>query len=109
MSVPLRLSDGASLLCCMAFIVLDYKGMGAPYYLISMMGGAAHLQWQLSSVKLDDPSSCMSRFVSNKWFGAIVLSGIIVDVYWRRSKEKERLSDTNKSIKSSKAKKQLQA
>ena len=31
---------------------------GALYYVLSVGGAAAHLIWQLSTVDLDDPSSC---------------------------------------------------
>ncbi|EIE27322.1 4-hydroxybenzoate polyprenyl transferase [Coccomyxa subellipsoidea C-169] len=51
---------------------------GLPYY-ASLAATSGHLAWQISSVKLDDRGDCMAKFVSNKWFGAILFSGIVVD------------------------------
>ena len=53
--------------------------MGAPFYLISVLGGGAHLAWQLKSIDYNSAKSCGRMFVSNKWFGALVLAGIVVD------------------------------
>lgn len=81
--------------------------MGLPYYLISMVGGAAHLQWQLRTVDLNNPSSCMKGFQSNKWLGAIILAGIVIDVYWRRTDQlaamEEEMDEAVKSLPSSPA------
>ena len=51
---------------------------GLPYY-ASLAAASGHLAWQISSVKLDDRGDCMAKFVSNKWFGAILFSGIVAD------------------------------
>jgi len=42
-------------------------------------GGALHLMWQLRTVDLKNGKDCMNKFVSNKWFGAIVFTGIVLD------------------------------
>ena len=56
-----------------------YAHMGVVFYTISVGGAAMHYCWQLYSVRLNDRASCMKTFVSNKWFGAIVIVGIVID------------------------------
>jgi 4-hydroxybenzoate polyprenyltransferase len=46
-----------------------------PFYVCTALG-AAHLAWQIKNLKIDDRDDCMAKFVSNKWFGAIIFSGI---------------------------------
>lgn len=53
--------------------------MGVPYYLVSVCGAGAHLAWQLRTVNYSSRRSCMAKFVSNKWLGALVFAGIVVD------------------------------
>ena len=53
-------------------------GAGVVYY-ISCGAAAGHYAWQLCTVDLDSREDCMATFVSNKWFGAIVFSGIVLD------------------------------
>lgn len=42
--------------------MLLYSGVlnqqGLPFYLISVLGAAGHLVWQLLTVDLEDPKSC---------------------------------------------------
>ena len=64
-----------------ATAVADYSASRAvtnawPYF-ACVLGGGAHLAWQLRTVKFNDPSTCMQMFVSNRWFGAIVFAGIV--------------------------------
>ena len=40
--------------------------------------GAAHLAWQIYTVDINNRQDCMNKFVSNKWFGALIFSGIFV-------------------------------
>ncbi|XP_048540317.1 4-hydroxybenzoate polyprenyltransferase, mitochondrial-like [Triticum urartu] len=47
-----------------------------PYYPL-LTAAAAHLAWQISSVDLFHRADCNRKFVSNKWFGALVFSGIL--------------------------------
>ncbi|KIJ44993.1 hypothetical protein M422DRAFT_207697 [Sphaerobolus stellatus SS14] len=49
------------------------------FYLVSVLGTAIHMTWQVYTVDFDDPTSCMSRFLSNGgqlgymiWFGLLV-------------------------------------
>ena len=53
--------------------------MGLPYFLLSVCGAAGHLAWQLRTVNYSSRRSCMAKFVSNKWLGALVFAGIVVD------------------------------
>ena len=48
-------------------------------YYIGCGAAAGHYAWQLYTVDLDSREDCMATFVSNKWFGAIVFSGIVLD------------------------------
>uniref|UniRef100_A0A0E0IBE5 4-hydroxybenzoate polyprenyltransferase, mitochondrial n=1 Tax=Oryza nivara TaxID=4536 RepID=A0A0E0IBE5_ORYNI len=47
-----------------------------PYYPF-LAAASAHLAWQISTVDLSDPLDCNRRFVSNKWFGALIFGGIL--------------------------------
>lgn len=51
-------------------------GLSAPFF-VGMGGAAGHLAWQLRSVDLGSPQSCMDTFVSNQWFGALVFASIV--------------------------------
>ncbi|KXG31416.1 4-hydroxybenzoate polyprenyltransferase, mitochondrial isoform X2 [Sorghum bicolor] len=50
--------------------------LGWPYYPF-LVAAAAQLGWQVSTVDLSSRSDCNMKFVSNKWFGALVFSGIL--------------------------------
>lgn len=50
--------------------------LGWPYYPF-IAAAAAQLAWQVSTVDLSSRSDCNKKFVSNKWFGALVFSGIL--------------------------------
>ena len=51
---------------------------GMPYY-SGVAAAACHYSWQLTDVDLDSRQDCLAKFVSNKWFGALVFSGIVAD------------------------------
>lgn len=55
-------------------------GLGAPFFLVSVLGGGAHLCYQLWAVDLHSRQSCMDAFVSNKHFGALVFGGLVADM-----------------------------
>lgn len=64
-----------------AFYALAVLGWGGASYLMSgsIHAGllaliALHLAWQIRSVQLDAPSSCLSVFKSNTWLGAVVMA-----------------------------------
>ncbi|KAJ1281735.1 hypothetical protein BS78_04G328300 [Paspalum vaginatum] len=50
--------------------------LGWPYYPF-LAAAASQLAWQISTVDLSSRSDCNRKFVSNKWFGAMVFSGIV--------------------------------
>jgi 4-hydroxybenzoate polyprenyltransferase len=52
---------------------------GPLFYALSVGGAAAHLAWQLKTVDYENPVDCWSKFASNKWTGALVMSGIAAD------------------------------
>ncbi|BAF23631.1 Os08g0388900 [Oryza sativa Japonica Group] len=47
-----------------------------PYYPF-LAAASAHLAWQVSTVDLSDRLDCNRKFVSNKWFGALIFGGIL--------------------------------
>ena len=47
-----------------------------PYY-AGLAAGAAQLAWQAADVDTGDPRDCLAKFKSNKWFGLILLAGIV--------------------------------
>ena len=51
---------------------------GLPYY-AGVTAAACHYAWQLTDVDLDSRQDCLAKFVSNKWFGAFVFTGIVAD------------------------------
>ncbi|KAI0261390.1 4-hydroxybenzoate polyprenyl transferase, partial [Gloeopeniophorella convolvens] len=52
----------------------------APYFLITVVGGAAHLIWQLWNLNVDDVKSCLVAFESNGFtLGGIVWAGLFLD------------------------------
>lgn len=52
-------------------------GLGWPFFAGLIVGGG-HLIWQIRSVALEDPKSCLRVFKSNRDFGLIVLAGAIL-------------------------------
>lgn len=53
------------------------------YYLISCVGSAVHLSWQLGTVDFDSRKECWSKFVSNGYMGGIVWLGTLADYFVR--------------------------
>ncbi|GBF96715.1 hypothetical protein Rsub_09457 [Raphidocelis subcapitata] len=53
-------------------------GAGAAFH-AAVAAGAAHQAWQIWGVDLDDGRDCMAKFVSNKWYGAVLYAGIVAD------------------------------
>ncbi len=48
-----------------------------PLFLVGLLAAAGQLAWQLRSWTPDDPGDCLLRFKSNRWFGWLVLAGIV--------------------------------
>lgn len=53
-------------------------GCGLPFY-AGVAAGSAHVAWQIRSVDLHSSPDCMAKFVSNKWYGALIYGGIVLD------------------------------
>jgi 4-hydroxybenzoate polyprenyltransferase len=53
-------------------------GCGAAFQ-AAVAAGAAHQAWQIVSADLNNRPDCMAKFVSNKWYGAIIYAGIFAD------------------------------
>eukprot|EP00201_Polytomella_parva_P024117 CAMPEP_0175042204 /NCGR_PEP_ID=MMETSP0052_2-20121109/2411_1 /TAXON_ID=51329 ORGANISM="Polytomella parva, Strain SAG 63-3" /NCGR_SAMPLE_ID=MMETSP0052_2 /ASSEMBLY_ACC=CAM_ASM_000194 /LENGTH=260 /DNA_ID=CAMNT_0016304945 /DNA_START=341 /DNA_END=1123 /DNA_ORIENTATION=- len=51
-------------------------GLNWPFYM-GVAAAAAHMAWQVGTVDLRNGKDCMDKFVSNKWVGAIIFSGIV--------------------------------
>ncbi|PVU86003.1 hypothetical protein BB559_003318 [Furculomyces boomerangus] len=65
------------------------NGNSAIYHTIVALGGSVHLAWQLYTVDLNSPSSCWRIFKSNTWFGAIILTAIVADYFYLKSKNEK--------------------
>lgn len=52
-------------------------GVGWPFYAV-MTTAAGHMAWQILTVDISSRADCNRKFVSNKWFGALVFSGILL-------------------------------
>lgn len=63
----------------MALIVLSgwLAGLSAWFY-VALIPAVAHLAWQIKSVDIHDPKSCLSRFKSNRDFGLLLFAAVIV-------------------------------
>ncbi|XP_072967560.1 4-hydroxybenzoate polyprenyltransferase, mitochondrial isoform X1 [Typha angustifolia] len=66
---------GAASICSLALSGY-YAELAWPYY-ASLIAATGHLGWQILTVDLSSRADCNRKFVSNKWFGAIVFSGIL--------------------------------
>ncbi|KAJ9116684.1 hypothetical protein QFC20_000618 [Naganishia adeliensis] len=55
------------------------SGAGPLYYLISCLGAASHLTWQLRTVDFDSRADCWVKFVSNGRLGGLVWVGMFAD------------------------------
>ncbi|XP_009338363.2 4-hydroxybenzoate geranyltransferase 2 isoform X1 [Pyrus x bretschneideri] len=68
---------GFGIVCLSCLALSGYNaGIGWPYY--AFLGVAfGQLAWQISTVDLSCPADCNRKFVSNKWFGAIMFIAIL--------------------------------
>ncbi|XP_042498990.1 4-hydroxybenzoate polyprenyltransferase, mitochondrial isoform X2 [Macadamia integrifolia] len=84
-STALRFGDltknwvsGFAIACISSLALCGFNAdLGWPYY-ASLMAASGQLAWQIWTVDLSSRADCSRKFVSNKWFGAIVFSGILV-------------------------------
>jgi len=49
-------------------------------FLLGMLAAGAQLIWQVATLDIDDPENCLLRFRSNREFGLIVLTAILLDM-----------------------------
>lgn len=68
--------SGFGVVAITSLIVAGHNGDLGWIFHSSLLGAAAHLYWQISTVDLQSRADCNLKFVSNKWFGAIVFAGI---------------------------------
>lgn len=54
-----------------------------PYYL-SVIISSIHLLYQTHFTDFNNPQQCMKRFISNRWTGMIILSGILIGNYLKK-------------------------
>ena len=50
-----------------------------PLFYATSLVGTSSLLWKIHTINLDDPKACMEAFVQQKWYGALVFSGIVLD------------------------------
>lgn len=48
------------------------------YFYLALIPAVAHLAWQVSTIDIDDPKNCLTRFKSNRDFGLLVFAAIVV-------------------------------
>ncbi|KAK7394935.1 hypothetical protein VNO78_15476 [Psophocarpus tetragonolobus] len=83
-STALRFGDstkdwitGFGIACLGGLAVSGFNAeIGWPYY-ASLAIASGHLGWQIWTVDLSSRADCNRKFVSNKWFGAIIFGGIL--------------------------------
>ncbi|KAL7098556.1 hypothetical protein ACP275_09G024500 [Erythranthe tilingii] len=83
-STALRFGDstkewvsGFGIACISSLALSGYNAeLEWPYYTF-LAASSAQLAWQISTVDLSSRADCNRKFVSNKWFGAAVCSGIL--------------------------------
>ncbi|KAI5353496.1 hypothetical protein L3X38_006390 [Prunus dulcis] len=84
-STALRFGDstkkwitGFGIMCITSLALAGYNAeIGWAYY-ASLGVASGHLAWQIWTADLSSPLDCNRKFVSNKWFGAIIFIGILL-------------------------------
>lgn len=84
-STALRFGDstkewlsGFGIACISSLALSGFNAdLGWPYY-VALMAASGHLTWQIWTVDLSCRADCNRKFVSNKWFGAILFGGILL-------------------------------
>ncbi|XP_010266703.1 PREDICTED: 4-hydroxybenzoate polyprenyltransferase, mitochondrial isoform X2 [Nelumbo nucifera] len=83
-STALRFGDltknwvsGFGIICINSLAISGFNAdIGWPFYPF-LMAAAGQLAWQIWAVDLSNRADCNRKFVSNKWFGAIIFTGIL--------------------------------
>ncbi|WP_342235455.1 4-hydroxybenzoate octaprenyltransferase [Inquilinus sp. OTU3971] len=52
-------------------------GLAPLPFLLPLAVGAAQLAWQVAALVPDRPADCLAKFNSNRWFGLMVLAGLV--------------------------------
>jgi len=68
----------------LAWLALTMAGVMAhagTAFLLGMVAAGGHLAWQVVTLDIDDPENCLTRFRSNRDFGALVLGAILIDMF----------------------------
>ncbi|ESQ54984.1 hypothetical protein EUTSA_v10025345mg [Eutrema salsugineum] len=84
-STALRFGDNTKLwltgfgTASMGFLALSglSADLGWQYY-ASLVAASGQLGWQIGTADLSSGADCSRKFVSNKWFGAIIFSGVVL-------------------------------
>ncbi|KAJ1264805.1 hypothetical protein BS78_08G029800 [Paspalum vaginatum] len=69
--------SGFGVACISSLAFTGYNAHLAWAYYPFLAAAAGHLAWQIFTVDLSNRLDCNRKFVSNKWFGALVLGGIL--------------------------------
>jgi len=77
---PVVTMFGASFIALFA-VAGALNGQGLFFYLVSVLGAAAHVTWQLYTLDTKNPTDCKSKFLSNVKLGWIVAAGLALDIY----------------------------
>ncbi|KAI4379844.1 hypothetical protein MLD38_006089 [Melastoma candidum] len=83
-STALRFGDmskewfsGFGVVCISSLALCGYNAdIGWPYYAF-LTAASGQLAWQIATVNLASHTDCCNKFVSNKWFGALIFGGIL--------------------------------
>ncbi|XP_031374259.1 4-hydroxybenzoate polyprenyltransferase, mitochondrial [Punica granatum] len=70
--------SGFGVACISSLALSGYNAdIGLPYYAF-LAAASGQLAWQILTVDLSSRADCNRKFVSNKWFGALIFSGILL-------------------------------
>ncbi|KMT05818.1 hypothetical protein BVRB_7g165920 [Beta vulgaris subsp. vulgaris] len=83
-STALRFGDltkkwlgGFGFVCTSSLALSGFNAdLGWPYY-ACLAAASGQIAWQIFTVDLSNRDDCNRKFVSNKWFGALIFSGIL--------------------------------
>jgi len=67
------------------YALINFSGymnhMSLPFYAATTVG-LLQIAWQIKAVDLNNPADCMKKFVSNKWYGGIIFTGIVASSFF---------------------------
>ncbi len=85
-STALKFGDKTQKWLCLfyglAFVLLGLAGVSAgagAVFLTGLLAAGAHLGWQIKSLKIDDSTTCLRLFRSNRNFGLIILAALLAE------------------------------